>query len=70
MLKIVRVSSVSEGKRLTPAQDLEKIKKAITDLDFRLESTGNMTTDIWNCLYDAQNAVEKAIALLNSYRDA
>ncbi len=59
MVKIVRI--MAEGKKLTPIQDAEKIKKAIADLDYRLESTGDMTAEIWNCLQDATAQLDKAI---------
>lgn len=64
MVKIVKV--LSEGKKRTPVQDAERIKRSIADLDYRLESTGNMTTEIWNCLYDATKQIERAAELLGA----
>ncbi len=59
MVKIVK--ALSEGKKRTPIQDAEKIKQSITNLDYRLESTGDMTAEIWNCLQDATAQLDKAI---------
>ena len=59
MVKIVKV--LSEGKKRTPIQDAEKIKQSIADLDYQLESTGDMTAEIWNCLHDATTQLDKAI---------
>lgn len=65
MVKRVRV--ISEGKRRTPVQEIENIKKALADLDYRLESTGEMSSELWCSLYDAQQSLEQAITLMADY---
>lgn len=47
----------------------DKVCQMIAKMDASIESVGEMTPELWSQLHDAQAAMEKAVALLTSYRD-
>lgn len=63
------VVRVTESRKKSPVKAAEEIQQQIAGLDFSLEAVGGMTSELWCQLHDAQTAMEKAIALLTSYRD-
>lgn len=54
-----------EGRK-NPKQVAEQIKSMIGALDLSLESVGDMTSEIWSNLYEAEISIRNVIQLLNA----
>lgn len=64
MIKFVDENRFDEGKRKNPIREIGKIKQALHDIDYLLQSTGKSTSMIWDKIQSAINSLEDVETLL------